>query len=236
MIGGHRVVAVIPARGGSKGVPLKNLHPLGGKPLIAWAIDCAQATPEIDRVLVSTDHEGIAEVASASGAEVAMRPAALATDSALPVDLLRHLIAQLRATGETARYLVLLQPTSPFRRPADIAACLRRLDEEGLDSIATFTAATLHPHQAWALDEGRAAPFLAGVDPWLPRQKFPAAHQLNGCVYALVADRLGPEAPGVLFGRAGGLVMDALRSLDINYPMDFVIADALLGSGLLAEP
>lgn len=234
MIEGERVVAVVPARGGSKGVPLKNLQPLGGRPLVAWTVEAALATPEIDRVLVSTDHAGIAAAARAAGAEVAPRPAALAGDEAQAVDLLRHLIAELRAAGESARYLVLLQPTSPFRRPADIRACLERLHGEGLDSVATFTEATQHPQLAWRIAEGRPEPFAGGAFPWRPRQQLPPAHQLNGCVYALVADRLGPEETGVLFGRAGAVVMPAERSLDINYPLDFVIADALLASGLLS--
>lgn len=233
MIGGQRVVAVIPARGGSKGVPLKNLRELGGKPLVAWAIEVARATPEIDRILVSTDHEGIAEAARAWGGEVALRPAELATDQAPAVAVLHHLIPALRGAGESARYLVLLQPTSPFRRPEDIRACLRRLHDEGLDSVATFTDAALHPHQAWRISEGRPDTYIPDVVPWLPRQQLPAAHQLNGCVYALVADRLPPDAPGVLFGKVGAVLTDASRSLDINHPQDFVIGDALLGSGLL---
>ena len=96
MINGQRVIAVIPARGGSKSVPKKNIKPLGGKPLICWSIEVAKNTPAVDRVIVSTDSDEIAQVAKSAGAEVYLRPAHLATDEALVIDALRDLIAGLR--------------------------------------------------------------------------------------------------------------------------------------------
>ncbi len=236
MIGGERVVAVIGARAGSKGVPRKNLHPLGGKPLIAWPIGTGLKTPEIDRVIVSTDGEEIAEAARALGAEVMMRPPELASDTALVADVLRHLIGVLREGGETARYLVLLEPTAPFRLPEDVSRCLRKLHDEGLDSVATFMPAHLNPHRAWRIDgAGHPEPFVAGAIPWLPRQKQPEAWQLNGLVYAFVMDGLTPDTPGLLFGRAGAIEVDAARSIDIDTPLDFRIADAILESGLIPD-
>ena len=120
MIGGERVVAVVPARAGSKSVPGKNLRELAGRPLVAWPIDVARSVSEIDRVIVSTDGVDIAAVARRFGAEVLDRPTDLATDEAVVLDALRHVIAELRGSGETARYLVLLEPTSPFRQTEDI--------------------------------------------------------------------------------------------------------------------
>ena len=117
MIDGKRVIAVTPARGGSKSVPYKNLYPLGGKPLIAWPIESARATKEIDRILVSTDDDRIAKTAIELGAEVYRRADDLATDSALVADALRELWNRLRSEGEDAEILVLLEATSPFRAP-----------------------------------------------------------------------------------------------------------------------
>ena len=99
MIDGERVIAVIPARGGSKAVPGKNIAPLDGKPLLVWSIEVAQSVDLIDRVIVSTDDAAIAAVASDHGAEVYHRPAHLAADSALVIDALRHLIVTLEAEG-----------------------------------------------------------------------------------------------------------------------------------------
>jgi N-acylneuraminate cytidylyltransferase len=236
MIGQQRVVALITARAGSKGVPNKNLRPLGGRPLVQWPIENALATPEVDRVIVSTDGEAIAEASRRAGAEVSMRPAPLASDSALSADVVRHHVRELRAAGETARYMVLLQPTTPFRLSRDITACLQAIEHEGLDSVATFTEADLHPHRAWTIQDGRPQSFIAGAVPWLPRQALTPAWQLNGSVYAFVMDALPATGPAVLFGRAGGVLMSKRRSLDIDDELDFVIADALLARGVLDEP
>lgn len=235
MIGQNRVVAIVPARAGSKSVPLKNLKDLGGKPLIAWPIEVALATPEIDRVIVSTDGEQIAEVARAYGAEVSMRPAELASDTAIVADVLRHHIRELRAEGETARYMVLLEPTSPFRLPRDISACLRALEEKGLDSVATFMEPHLNPHRAWRIEGDIVEPFIKGAVPWLPRQLQPKAFQLNGAVYGFVMDELTDDRAGLLFGRTGAVMMDQRRSIDIDTSFDFVVANALLAENVLSD-
>ena len=231
MIGNERCIAVIPARGGSKSVPLKNLHDLGGKPLLHWPIEVAKATSELDRIIVSTDHDRIAEAALSLGAEVARRPAELASDTAIVADVLRHMIAELRSEGETARYLVLLECTAPFRLPRDVRACLTRLHEERLDSVATFMEAHLNPHRAWTIEDGAPRPFIDGAIPWLPRQMLPPAWQLNGAVYAFVMDALQPDTPSILFGRSGAVLMDRERSFDIDDAQDFAVANALLAAG-----
>ncbi len=227
MIGGHRVVAVVTARAGSKTIPHKNLQLVGGKPLVAWPIDVALATPEIDRIVVSTDGDEIAAVARERGAEVAWRPVPLGSDTALVADVLRDLIATLRVDGETARYLVLLEPTAPFRRPEDIRACLTMLDDDALDSVATFTEAELNPHRAWCIDDGGPRPFIDGAVPWQPRQLLPRAYQLNGAVYAFVMDLLTDDQVGLLFGRSGAVIMDRDHSLDIDDALYLQVANAL---------
>ena len=143
MIKGGRVVAVVPARGGSKSVPGKNIRLLGGKPLIVWAIETAFAVREVDRVIVSTDDRDIGRIAEAAGAEVYQRPDALAEDSSLVIDALKDLIGRLRSEGENADVMVLLEPTCPFRSPQDIADCLRLMEEQGTDSVATFRQACI---------------------------------------------------------------------------------------------
>jgi len=235
VIGGQRVVAVVPARAGSKSVPRKNIRPLGGKPLIQWSIEVARAVPAIDRTIVSTDGAEIAAVARAQGAEVYVRPAALATDTAQVTDALRDLVRRLRAEGEAAAVMVLLEPTAPLRRPEDVTACLEMMADRGLDSVATFKEADLNPHRAWRLLDGTPEMFIPGADPWLPRQALPPAWQLNGCVYAFSIDGLmqGPGEGGqsLLFGRTGAVVMPRERSVDIDTLVDFAAAEALLSLG-----
>ena len=125
MLNGKRVIAVVPARGGSKSVPGKNIRPLGGKPLLAWSIEVARQVSEIDRIIVSTDDAQIASVGREYGAEVYARPAHLATDEALVIDALKDLIQTLRAEGEAPEWIILLEPTCPLRTADDVRDCLK---------------------------------------------------------------------------------------------------------------
>jgi CMP-N,N'-diacetyllegionaminic acid synthase len=230
MIDGRRVIALTPARGGSKSVPYKNLYPLGGKPLLAWPIATARATSSIDRVIVSTDDNRIAQAALALGAEVYRRSAELASDTALVADTIRDLWARLRGEGETASILVLLEATSPFRTPEIIERCLRRLVDENLDSIATFHEAEINPERTWRIESGIPEPFIRGAIPWKPRQLLTPAYQLNAAVYAFVPDALPADSPSILFGRMGAEVVPADSVIDIDTLKDFTYANALLQS------
>jgi len=227
VIGEQRIVAVIPARGGSKSIPRKNLKPLAGRPLLAWSIDVARRVPEIDRVIVSTDDAAIAEVALGQGAEVYARPPHLATDTALVIDALRDLIRRLQDEGESADMMTLLEPTCPLRAPEDVSRCLALL-AAGHDSVATFRDADLNPHRAWQIDGNRPQPFIPGAIPWLPRQRLPRAYQLNGAVYAFCMKRLPEDAIGLLFGRTAAVLMPRERSIDIDDELDFEFIDLLL--------
>jgi N-acylneuraminate cytidylyltransferase len=228
MYSGKRIVAVIPARGGSKTVPGKNIKQLAGKPLIVWSIEAAKSVEEIDRVIVSTDDDAIRSVALQFGAEVYRRPAGLATDEALVIDALRNLIETLKSEGEQAEIMVLLEPTSPLRTVADIRQCLRLLVDGSKDSVATFKKADLNPHRAWRIQDGHPEIFVPGAIPWLPRQKLPEAFQLNGAVYAFRIDRLKPDSPSLLVGNSGAILMPSERSVDIDDELDFEIAEKLV--------
>lgn len=228
MIQGERVIALIPLRGGSKSVKDKNLRPLGTKPLLAWPIETALNTPEIDRVIISTDHQPIAELGKTLGAEIYERPAALATDSALVIDVIRHLKTVLQAENEKADIMVLLEATSPFRSSAVVQRCLQRLITEKLDSIATFHEADLNPHRAWSIDNGAPTPFISGAIPWKPRQQLPEAYQLNGQVYAFRLSKLQNDSPSLLIGKMGAEIVDKNSVVDIDDEKDFTIANTLL--------
>ena len=228
MLDGKRIVGIIPARGGSKSVPGKNVHALGGKPLLAWSIEVAQQVSEIDRIIVSTDDGEIASVGRAFGAEVYARPPHLATDEALVIDALKDLLQTLRAEGETAEWMILLEPTCPLRTPEDVRDCLKLVAQGGYDSVATFKEAELNPHRAWRLVNGLPEIFIPGAVPWLPRQKLPKAYQLNGAVYVFRASLLAQEARSLLVGKLGAVLMPRERSQDIDDSVDFIIVEALL--------
>ncbi len=227
MLGDNRVISVIPARGGSKSVPGKNIKLLGGKPLLAWSVAAAQEVPAIDRVIVSTDDDEIAAVARECGAEVYSRPPELAGDGSLVIDALRDLTARLDSEGEKPVVEVLLEPTCPFRSAEDVTQCLK-LIAAGCDSAATFVEARLHPHRAWRIAGDTPEVFVPGAVPWLPRQELPPAYQLNGAVYAFRAEGLKESGAALLFGKQGAVIMPAARSVDIDTELDFRIAEAIL--------
>jgi N-acylneuraminate cytidylyltransferase len=229
MLNGQRVVAVVPARGGSKSIPGKNIRSLGGKPLLAWSIDVARQVSEIDRIIVSTDDDQIAAVARTCGAEVYARPADLATDEALVIDALKDLLRTLAAEGEMPEWVVLLEATCPLRSADDVRDCLKLVAQGGYDSVATFKNAELNPHRAWRLNDGVPEVFIPGAIPWLPRQKQPKAYQLNGAVYVFRARLLEQEAQSILVGRLGAVLMPRERSQDIDDRIDFTIVETLLG-------
>lgn len=228
MLNGQRVIAVVPARGGSKSIPGKNIKPLVGKPLLAWSIDVARQVSAIDRIIVSTDDPGIAAAGEAFGAEIYLRPAHLATDEALVIDALKDLLGRLELEGEKAEWVVLLEPTCPLRTDEDVRKCLELVSQGNYDSVATFKDADLNPHRAWRLIDGVPEVFIPGAVPWLPRQKLPKAYQLNGAVYIFRASLLAEEAKSLLVGRLGAVLMPRERSQDIDDHLDFMIVEALL--------
>jgi N-acylneuraminate cytidylyltransferase len=228
MLNNEKVIAVIPARGGSKSIPGKNIRPLGGKPLIVWSIEVARQVSEIDRVIVSSDDPVISAISREHGAEVYARPPHLATDEALVIDALKDLIRTLQSEQAMPGWLILLEPTCPLRSAADIRDCLRLLSQGGFDSVATFKEAELNPHRAWRIVEGVPQVFIPGAVPWLPRQKLPKAYQLNGAVYVFRANLLAQETKSLLLGKSAAVVMPRDRSQDIDDGLDFTIVETLL--------
>jgi len=236
MIGEHRVVALIPARGGSKGLRNKNLRTLSGKTLLRWTIEIAQQVAALDAVVVSTDDGAIAHEARSAGAEVAPRPGELATDDALVIDAIRHHLQEWEGTPDEPGVVVLLQPTSPLRSAADVEACLRPLAEDSHDTAATFSRCNSPPQRLWRLVEGCAEPYLEGPANWLPRQALPDLYEINGAVYAFRAARLPATARGPLFGRIAAVPMPPERSIDIDTALDLLFAETLLAAGAVAQP
>lgn len=228
MVGKEKVLALIPARGGSKSIPHKNIVILNGKPLIAWTIETALNTPEIDRVIVSTDDLEIAKVATEYGAEVQMRPTELATDTSLVIDTMHYVINELHKEKDYYTYIVLLEATAPFRTAKDVSNCIKKIYEESLDSVATFKEAELNPNRAWKINNGTPTSFIDGVVPWLPRQQLPEAYQLNGAVYVTKIEALLKSNTEIILGKIGAVIMPKERSIDIDDKMDLLMAEFLL--------
>jgi len=214
-------VALIPARAGSKSVPNKNIAEVGGVPLVGRAIQQAQNTPEVVRIIVSTDGEEIAKVAQEYGAEVQWRPGHLAEDSSLVIDAIRHHFEVLVKEDAKPDVMVLLEPTTPLRKPQHISECIQKLINENLDTVATFREGDLNPHRAWLLDDaGKPSTFMEGATPWLPRQALPAVYQLAGAVYAFRPELIEDDTPSLLFGKTGAVIISKKDGIDIDDPID----------------
>jgi len=224
MIAALSVLALIPARGGSKGLPGKNLRPLAGRPLIAWSIAAARACPAIDDVIVSTDDPAIAAAARAEGARVPFpRPAELATDGARSIDVVHH---ALRALPALPDLVVLLQPTSPLRRAEDITAALTRCVESGADTCVSVTPSAKSPAWMYQLDaEGRMRPLL-DTPAASRRQDLPPVYVLNGAVYVARTPWLLAH-DGFIAPDGVASVMPPERSIDIDTLLDFRLAELL---------
>jgi CMP-N,N'-diacetyllegionaminic acid synthase len=227
MIEGRKVIAVIPARGGSKSIPRKNLQNLGGRPLIEWAINTARESQEVDRVIVTTDDSEIASIATSLGAEVYWRPENLAGDQSLVVDAIRNLRDVLVSEHEEVEIFVLLEPTCPIRPTGLVSKCLRSLVESQSDSLATFSKLPLSPERIWKIENDVALPFIEGSIPWLPRQNLKVGYELNGAIYAFYPKRLPENHLGLIFGKSFAYVMPE-KVIDIDTLEDLDAANALI--------
>jgi N-acylneuraminate cytidylyltransferase/CMP-N,N'-diacetyllegionaminic acid synthase len=230
------IVGLITARGGSRGIPRKNIKLLAGKPLIAWTIEAALASQCLSRVIVSTEDEEIARIAREWGAEVPfVRPAELAQDHTLGIEPVLHAMQWLDE-HESYRpdYVMLLQPTSPLRTAQDIQEVIALAARLDADSVVGICQVKYHPY--WTVrmnDDGTLRSFLDGPD-WdslqkmFPRrQDLPLAYAENGAIY-LVRRQVLLKCKSFYGKKFYGYVMPGERSLDIDTPGDFHLVDLLL--------
>lgn len=178
-------VAIITARGGSKGLPRKNLLDLGGKPLIAWTIEAAMRAASIQRTYVSTDDEEIARVSTGYGASIIERPAGLATDDARSEDVVLHALDVLGDGPGVPAYFALLQPTSPLRDHLDIDTLIEGALDAGVSCAWSVSHAEHHPWKMLIETDGALQPVAGAVSLNAPRQALPPAYRQNGAIYWL---------------------------------------------------
>jgi len=226
LIQGRRVLGVIPARGGSKGVPGKNIRELGGRPLIGWTIEQAQGSRYIDRTVVSSDSSEVISVARKWGGDVPfVRPAALATDTAPGVAPAIHAAGELPGYD----YVVLLQPTSPLRTSEDIDACIDLCILSGAPSAVAVSLVSESPYWMYQMGEDRRlSPLLGSKELVTRRQDLPPIYLVNGALYVALTSWL-KEKGTFLSEETVGYVMPGERSADLDSEEDFERLTALLG-------
>lgn len=225
MIDGKKVLALITARVGSKGLPGKNIRPLAGKPLIAWTIAAAKASRLVDRTVLSTDDDAIAAVAAAAGCEAPFRrPAELAGDETPSEPVALDALARL---NEKFDYLVLLQPTSPLRLAEDIDGAIALCHAKKARLCVSVVESAKPPFWSCAMDEDGRLRRLLPAGGAARRQDLPRTFAPNGAVFVARVDGFG-LTPGFRFDDAIGYVMPPERSVDIDTLLDFRLAELLL--------
>ncbi|MEE3466940.1 MAG: acylneuraminate cytidylyltransferase family protein [Eubacterium sp.] len=233
MIEGKKAIAIIPARGGSKGIPGKNVVDVAGRPLIAYTIAAATNCDEIDRVVVSTDDTDIAGIAIREGAEVPwLRPAELASDTSKTIDAVIYTLERIRSEeGEKYDLLVLLQPTSPLRREVDIKVAIRAAVDTGED-VVTISEINDPPVLMREYEEisdgvGRVKNYI-DTSSTIRRQDMKKMYRVNGAVYVNHVDRLSLDTS--LNDNPVGVLMPKERSIDVDDETDLFMVRALITS------
>lgn len=226
-----RILAVVPARGGSKSIPLKNISLLAGKPLITYTLDCAKSSSCVDRIVVSTNHCGIADISLACGVGVIKRPEILSTDCATTHSAVLHAVQTLALESYFPDAVITLQPTSPFRNTCHIDdACSVFASDSSADSLVSCVQVP-HIYAPCSImmpdNDGYIYPYLASPQP-SRRQDKPLFYARNGAaIYITRANKLSEYIFG---GRVIPFLMDHYSSLDIDTPEDLAEAERRLSN------
>lgn len=218
------IAAIIPARGGSKGLPGKNVRVCAGRPLIAWTIDAAKKARQVDRVIVSTDDKEISAISEYCGAETIMRPAEIAGDSSTSEEALVHALDQLGEDAKQLEAVVFLQATSPVRADDDIDKAIDLFRATGADSLLSVTLSHAY---LWEENEGIGSPLNYNPHGRLLRQEMRPQYAANGSIFIFEPSVLATY--GSRFGRKTVLYkMPEEESIDIDTEFDFLLAETVL--------
>ena len=226
-----RVLGLVPARGGSKGVPGKNVRLLGGRPLLAYTADAARAAGRLARVVISTEDTEIADAGRRAGLDVPfLRPSELAGDAVPMLAVVQHALRTLEAAGDRYDAVCLLQPTTPFRAASDIDACIALLDGAGADAVVSVAMVPPehNPHWVYFRADDGALWLSTGESAPIPRrQDLPPAYHRDGAIYVARRDTVLEQAS--LYGRRlVGYLSEGAPPINIDTPADWARAEAYL--------
>ena len=235
MYKGKTILGLIPARGGSKGLPRKNIKLLLGKPLIAWTIEQTLASKFLDRVIVSTDDKEIAEISKKYGAEIPfMRPKELAEDNAKGIEVVLHAIDWFRENYKRKQYdlIMLLQPTSPLRKSEDIDKAIELLFLKEAKAIVSVCEVDHHPLWGNTLPEdGCMKDFIRREVMNKNRQELPIFYRLNGAIYLAYCNYI-KERKSFFGEKTFSYIMPRERAIDIDNEIDFELAQILMKNNI----
>lgn len=224
----RNILAIIPARGGSRGIPRKNVRLLCGKPLIVYTIEAAFSSKLINRVVVSTEDKEIADISKEHGAEVINRPPELAQDNTPSLPVFQHASKHLEEMEDyRPEIIVILQPTSPLRIAEDIDRAIEEFLDAEYDSVVSVCEVEHTPHWMYTIVEERLKPLTANGNNVVRRQDAPKVYRLNGAVYVIGRETIMKENR-VLGRNTKAYIMPFERSIDIDTELDFKLAELLM--------
>ena len=232
-----KILAVIPARGGSKRLPGKNIKLLNGRPVIEWSITAALGVKSITKTIVSTDSVEIAEIAKKAGADVPfLRPEVLASDDARSIDVVKHVLDFLKNNDENYDYVILLQPTSPFRNSKHINEAIELLKKLEADAITSVCECDHPPIWSNQIPKDLSmGSFIKDEFKNVRSQDLPKYYRINGAIYLTKVTRLYEENSFLFSSNSFAYEMSGECSVDIDSKLDFIIAESLLKCGELNE-
>lgn len=227
-----KILALIPARGGSKRLPGKNIRPLGGKPLIVWSIDAAKGIPDISDIMVSTDDRAIAGIALDAGALVPwLRPAELASDTASSVDVVLHALDWYEHEKGRVDGLLLLQPTSPFRSRETVLKGIEIFRSHQGRPVLGVSPAESHPMWCFRIEDDKMKPFIADGGGNLRSQDLPPAYVVNGAFYLIAPDALRKTRSFYSEDMVPLVISEPAECIDIDTEWDWRLAETVPGIG-----
>lgn len=216
----YTFLAIIPARGGSKGLPGKNIIDLGGKPLMAWSIDAALHSKYIKKTVVSSDSEEILGIAKKFGAEAIKRPDELANDTASSEPLITHVIDKLQKNNESYDFIVLLQPTSPLRDGNDIDMSIELMLQKGADALISMSEPEHSPYKAFKENtDGYIEGLIDNKSPFMRRQDLPQVYMPNGAIY-IVKTNVFMQCGKLFTSKTVPFLMSIQKSIDVDTKED----------------
>jgi len=227
MLKDKKILAIIPARGGSKGLPRKNIKNLAGKPLIAWTIESALKSRYLDRVIVSTEDKEIAKIARRYGAEVIERPKKLATDKAETIKVIFHVLRSLKKENYTPEIIILLQPTSPLRSMNDVDKAIEYFLKNGCESVVSVYEFEHSPYWTFEIKKRYLTPIFGWKYFKIRRQDLPKIYIPNGAIFIADVEIL-EKYKSFYTHKTLPYIMPVERSVDIDNEIDFKLAELIL--------
>lgn len=225
-----RILCIIPARAGSKGLPGKNYKKLNDKPLFLHAVDVVKSIKYETDIVVSTDCDEVIRISNEKNVRILRRPESLSRDNSLVIDAIKFTVLEEEKKSEKYNYIILLEPTSPMRTSEILEECLDELlFNKDIKSVSTYSQTEIPPTRAWSIQNKIASPYIQSSNPWRPRQEHEIGYQLNGLFYGIGRDELMDSSNNsIVTAKHSAVITERKLSIDIDTIEDFEYVEFIM--------